>query len=263
MKNYLVVGNPIEHSYSPQLHNYWIKRYGINANYKKVKLETDDLKNLISEIKNKKVDGINVTVPFKREIIPYLDKLSSESKDTQSVNTIFLKDNEVFGHNTDIEGFQLAIKESKYDISKKRIFIIGAGGVVPSIIYALNKMNTSNIMITNRTFRKVENLKNTFPNLIIVDWGKVPDFDMVINATSLGLSSKDQINLDFSNIERNKFFYDIIYNPKETEFLKRARELGNKTDNGAKMFIYQAAAAFKIWHGIKPEINEDVIKLLG
>ena len=95
-----------------------------------------------------------------------------------------------------------------------------------------------------------------------MEWGEVPNFDMIINATSIGLKKEDNINLDFSLMSGNKFFYDVIYNPNETNFLKIGKELGNKTLNGKLMFIYQALSAFKIWHGIEPEVNEDVIKLL-
>ena len=164
MKNYLVIGNPISHSYSPQLHNYWFKKNNINAIYNKEKLNVNDLKNLISKIKNFKINGVNVTVPFKKDVIPYMDKLSPEAKSTQSVNTIYLNDNKVIGHNTDVEGFEIAIKETKFDINRKTIFILGAGGVVPSIVYALNKMKVSEIIIANRTRDKAEMLKNTFNN---------------------------------------------------------------------------------------------------
>ena len=166
------------------------------------------------------------------------------------------------GHNTDIRGFELAIKNTKYDVKGKNVFILGAGGVVPSIIYALNNMKVSSITITNRTQSKAENLKNLFKNLKIINWGKLPDFDMIINATSIGLNNKDEINLDFSVLNENKFFFDVIYNPKETNFLKTAKSLGNDTENGKKMFIYQAAEAFKIWHGIQPDVNQEVDELL-
>jgi len=134
--------------------------------------------------------------------------------------------------------------------------------VVPSIIYALNKMKVSKIFISNRTKEKAENLKNLFNNLNIIEWGKIPNFDIIINATSLGLKKEDDINLDFSSVGKNKFFYDVIYNPKETNFLKIGKELGNKTENGKLMFIYQAHLAFNIWHKVKPEINDNVLKLL-
>ena len=116
MKKFLVIGNPIEHSLSPKLHNYWIKSNNLKAVYDKKKLDISELENLIKEVKEKKIDGINVTVPFKNSVIPFLDKLSNEAQKTQSVNTIYLRDGMVIGHNTDIEGFELAIKNTNYDI---------------------------------------------------------------------------------------------------------------------------------------------------
>ena len=262
MKKFLVIGNPIEHSLSPLLHNYWIKNNNIGAIYEKRKLNENQLKDLILEFKDKKLNGINITVPFKKAVIPFLDKLSIEAQNTQSVNTIYLKNNKVIGHNTDIIGFEKSIKEFKYNPSNREVLILGAGGVVPSIIFALIKMKVSKIKICNRTKEKAENLKKFYKNLEIIKWGEVSNFDMIINATSLGLKKEDNLNLDFSSISGNKFFYDVIYNPGETNFLKTGRELGSKTLNGKLMFIYQAFSAFNIWHQKKPEINETVIKLL-
>ena len=262
MKKYLVIGNPIKHSLSPKLHNYWIKNNNIDAIYEKQKLNENDLGNLIFQIKKKKIDGINVTVPFKKTVIPFLDQLTLEAEKTQSVNTIYLESDQVIGHNTDIEGFEVSIKKSKFDISNKKILILGAGGVVPSIIFALNKMKVSEIFVSNRTKDKAKDLNSLFNNLNIIEWGEIPSSDMVINATSLGLKKEDKINLDFSSLGQNKFFYDVIYNHKETNFLKTGKNLGNITENGKLMFIYQALSAFYIWHGLKPDIDEDVIKFL-
>ena len=218
MKKYLVIGNPIEHSLSPELHNYWIKTNMIKAIYEKMKITNDQIKDLILEIKGGKINGLNITVPFKQEVIPHLDHLSEEAHKTQSVNTVLLKDDKVIGHNTDIEGFEYSIKSNKIDLKNKNIFIMGAGGVVPSIIYALTKMQVSNITISNRTKSKAENLKKLFEKLKVIDWGEIPEFDMIINATSIGLNNQEKINLDLPKVE-NKFFYDVIYNPKETNFL--------------------------------------------
>ena len=262
MKKFLVIGNPIEHSLSPKLHNYWIKNNGIDAIYEKQKLNEDELEQQILQVKEKKISGINVTVPFKKTIIPFLDELSIEAESTQSVNTIYLKDNKVIGHNTDIFGFETSIKKTKYNLTDKEVLILGAGGVVPSIIFALNKMKISKIKISNRTKDKAENLKTLFKNIEIIEWGEVPNVDMIINATSLGLKKEDKINLDFSLISKNGFFYDVIYNPRETNFLKTGESLGCKTLNGKLMFIYQALLAFNIWHKLEPNVDENVIKLL-
>ena len=262
MKKFIVIGNPIEHSLSPLLHNYWIKKNSIDAIYDKQKLNEDELEQYILQIKEKKISGINVTVPFKKAIIPFLDELSIEAKSTQSVNTIYLRNNKVVGHNTDIFGFEMSIQKSKYNLKDKEVLILGAGGVVPSIIFALNKMKISKIKISNRTKDKAENLKKIFKNIEIIEWGEVPNFDMIINATSLGLKKEDKIDLDFSSTSKNKFFYDVIYNPIETNFLKIGKSLGNITLNGKLMFIYQALSAFNIWHGLEPDVNENIIKLL-
>jgi shikimate dehydrogenase len=262
MKKFLVIGNPIDHSLSPDLHNYWIKNSSIDAIYEKKKINENQLEQIISQVRDNKIKGINVTVPFKKTVIPYLDELSSEAQSTQSVNTIYKKDNKIIGHNTDIFGFETSIKKVEYYLENKEVLILGAGGVVPSIIFSLIKMKASKIKISNRTKEKAENLKKIFKDIEVLKWGEISNFDMIINATSLGLKKEDSLNLDFSSITRNKFFYDVIYNPSETNFLKMGRELGNKTLNGKLMFIFQALSAFSIWHGQTPKIDEDVIKLL-
>ena len=262
MKKYFVIGNPINHSLSPKLHNYWFKENNINAVYEKKKINENDLKTIIFDLKEKKINGINVTVPFKNSVIPYLDKLSSEAEQTQSVNTIILNNNSLEGHNTDVTGFAKAIKNLNYNINSKKIFILGAGGVVPSIILSLNKMNVSKIIISNRTKKKAEDLKSRFHNLEVLDWGDITDFDVIINATSLGLN-KESINLNFSKFSNNKLFYDVIYNPLETNFLKEGKRLGNRVENGKMMFVYQAFEAFKLWHGIEPQINNETLEILN
>lgn len=151
MKKFLVIGNPIDHSLSPKLHNYWINENNIEALYEKRKLNKNDLRNLISQVKEKNIDGINVTVPFKRAVIPFLDQLTDEAEKTQSVNTIYLNENKLIGHNTDIIGFEMSLKNFEYDINNKEVFILGAGGVVPSIIFTLIKMGASKVIVTNRT----------------------------------------------------------------------------------------------------------------
>ena len=262
MKKFLVIGSPIKHSLSPQLHNYWIKQNNIDAVYDKQELDSGDLENLILKIKNREISGANVTVPFKKEVISYLDHLSDGAAKTQSVNTINLENGKIVGHNTDIEGFEFAIQDTKFNITNKEIFILGAGGVVPSIIFALKKMGVNKIVVSNRTKKKAEDLKKFFLDVEIIDWGKNIDFDMIINTTSLGLKNEDQIKLDFSKTGSNKLFYDVIYNPSETNFLKEGRKLGNKVENGKLMFLYQAFEAFKLWHGIEPQINENIMRLL-
>ena len=259
MKKYLVIGNPIEHSLSPKLHNKWLKENNVDAVYEKKRLDETDILGIIMELREEKIHGMNVTVPFKKLIIPFLDQLTPLAGKAQSVNTIFKKDNKVFGDNTDINGFEESLKHINYNVKDKKVFILGAGGVAPSIILALQRLGASKIILSNRTKEKAEDLKKIFSNLEVIDWGENVDFDMIINATSLGLKNKDQIKLDFSKIGSNKLFYDVIYNPKETNFLLEGKKLGHRTENGKMMFIYQAQLAFKIWHNILPKIKDKLL----
>ena len=259
MKKYFVIGNPIEHSLSPKLHNYWIKENNIDAVYDKKQLNENDIEGVISEIKNDKIHGINVTVPFKMSVIPFLDQLTPLAKETQSVNTIFKKDNKIVGDNTDVGGFEKGLKYINYNLKKKNVFILGAGGVVSSIILALKRLGAAKIILSNRTKKKADNLKKRYMDLEIIDWGKIPDFDMIINATSLGLKNNDQIKLNYAEIGTNKLFYDIIYNPSKTKFLSKAKQFGNQIENGKMMFVYQAQLAFRIWHNVLPKIDNKLL----
>ena len=262
-KKFLVIGNPIEHSLSPKLHNYWIEKNNLKASYDKKLLEKNEIQKLILDLREDKIHGLNVTVPFKKIVIPYLDVLSDEAEKTKSVNTIYKYKNKVIGENTDIDGFKIGLETTSQVIKNKKALILGAGGVVPSIIIALKKMQISQIYLSNRTELKALEIKKLFPEIKIIEWGKVSSFDIIINATSIGLKNKDKINIDYKNISKNKFFYDVIYNPKETNFLKKAKEFGAQTENGKMMFIYQAQKAFFIWHNILPEIDSETLNLIN
>ena len=261
-KKFLVIGNPIEHSLSPKLHNYWIKKNNLKASYDKIFLEQNEIQQLILDLREEKIHGLNVTVPFKKTVIPFLDVLSDEARNSQSVNTIYKNKDKIIGDNTDIDGFKIGLETTNQIIKNKEAFILGAGGVVPSIIIALMKMQISKIYLSNRTELKALEIKKLFPEIEMIEWGKVSNFDIIINATSIGLNNKDEINIDYKNISQNKFFYDVIYNPKETNFLRRAKEFGAQTENGKMMFIYQAQKAFLIWHNILPVVDNETLNLL-
>ncbi len=274
MKKYFVIGNPIEHSLSPRLHNYWFKENNIDAVYEKKQIEESDIEGIITEMRNGKIEGINVTVPFKKSVIPFLDKVEIPEV-TQSVNTIYIHKNnitglnKIVGANTDILGFRYSLEHIKYNAKGKKVLILGAGGVTPSIIYALEAMEPSNIMLSNRTREKAKNLKKLFPQIELIEWGDIKNFDMIINTTSLGLKKNDKLPINYDQIEPGKFFYDVIYNPKKTNFLLEAEKRGHQIENGKMMFIYQAQAAFglftiapDVWCGLLPSVNKKVLQLL-
>ena len=276
MKKYLVIGNPIEHSLSPLIHNYWIKKYGlIDSVYEKKKVEKKDLKDIVDQVRSGQIKGLNITVPFKKEIIDLLDCVHGDALLTQSVNTLCKVNKEVHGYNTDTEGFKESLQDGSIDYENKNIFILGAGGVTSSILKAFVG-TAKKIYVTNRTKKKAEELKKLGDISIaalqreketieVIDWGKKPKVcDIVINTTSVGLKKDENLDLEFEDYENNKdvLFYDLIYNPRETNFLKNAKLRDNRTMNGKMMFLWQAKIAFKIWTNISPEIDDETIRLL-
>ena len=262
MKKYVVIGNPIEHSLSPKLHNYWFKKKNLIANYEKEKLSDNQLENFVKKIKDKQINGANVTVPFKEKIIPFVDELSEEAKEANSVNTIYLSGSKIKGHNTDILGFYLSLKNLDTKFRNNSALILGAGGVTASIIIALKRLGLKKIFICNRTKEKAIKLKDRFKFIEILDWGEAIKSDIIINSTSLGLNKNDTIDFNLDNFDKSSIFYDVIYKPAETNFLKNAKRKGCEVQNGLMMFIYQAAESFKIWHNIEPAIDKDVINFL-
>lgn len=275
MKKYLVIGNPIEHSLSPLVHNFWFKKYRISESvYEKKKIESSDLKNIVDQVRNEKIKGINITVPFKKEIIPFLDALKGDAQLTLSVNTLCKNNNEVIGFNTDTEGFKNSLLNEKIDYKNKKILIIGAGGVSSSILAAFIK-TSKKIYITNRTRTKADELKKLGEASLtllgrqkeiieVVDWGKTSEIcDIIVNTTSVGLIKGENLNLDFKEYNNtSSLFYDLIYNPKDTNFLKEAKLRGNKIMNGKMMFLWQAQIAFHMWTGIEASIDKELIKLV-
>ncbi len=166
-KNFGIIGNPIKHSLSPVLHNYWFEKYKIDASYSIIETNEKEIPKVIKKIKDKTLQGINVTLPFKQKIVPYLDILVNDAETTSSVNTIYLDDkNLTVGDNTDVFGLQAAYLKEVDEASKKKALIIGAGGVSPSVILSLKKSGIKIISIVNRTREKCIFLKNKFKILI-------------------------------------------------------------------------------------------------
>jgi shikimate dehydrogenase len=266
-KKFGIIGNPIKHSLSPVLHEYWFKKYNINAEYSIVEATNEDLPKIIKNVKDGSYSGFNVTLPFKQKIINYLDLIVNDAEVTGSVNTLLLDNNKrVVGENTDVFGLQAAyLKEIDNNLNKKAL-VIGAGGVSPSVVLSVQKSGIRNISITNRTKEKCIFLKNRFKFLNIISWenlvSEIKNFDIIINATSLGLKNSDEFNFNFTNTKKDVVYIDTIYNPLETKTLKHLKEEGKKVFNGLDMFIYQGQKSFYLWNKINPEIDDKLIELL-
>ena len=267
-KNFGIIGNPIKHSLSPVLHKYWFKKYDIDADYSIIEAEDKELPEIIKKIKQGNYSGINVTLPFKQKIVNYIDKVVNDAELTGSVNTVFLdNDKTVIGENTDVYGLQAAyLKEIDNSFNKKAL-VIGAGGVSPSVILSIKKSGIRNISVTNRTNEKCIFLKKKFNFLNIITWEdlnfEIKNFDIIINATSLGLKNGDDFNFNFSNTKNEVIYIDTIYNPLETKTFKYLREEGRRVFNGLDMFIYQGQKSFYLWNKVNPEIDDELVDLLN
>ncbi len=267
-KNFGIIGNPIQHSLSPILHKYWFNKYDIDADYSIIETTEENLDTVIKKIKDRSLAGINVTLPFKQKIINHLDRIINDAELSGSVNTILLdSDNSIIGENTDVYGLQAAyLKEIDNNLNKKSL-VIGAGGVSPSIILSLQKSGLRNISITNRTSEKCIFLKKKFKNINILPWEKleaeVKTFDLIINATSLGLKDGNDFSFNFSKTKEKLIYIDTIYNPLETKTYKYLKKEGRRVFNGLDMFIYQGQKSFYLWNKINPEIDDGLIELLN
>jgi len=266
-KYFGIIGNPVKHSLSPLLHNYWFQKYNLDADYSIIEIDKMNLPNIIKRIKDKSLSGVNVTLPYKQKIINYTDKIINDAEATGSVNTLLLDANtKVIGENTDVFGLQAAYLKEIDNGTNKKALVIGAGGVYPSIILSLQKSGIKNISIINRTMEKCLFLKKRFHYLNVLDWKnlqlEIGKFDIIVNATSLGLKNGQDFDFNFSGCKNDATYIDIIYNPLKTKTFKFLEDKGVKVFNGLDMFIYQGQKSFYLWNKINPEIDDDLIKIL-
>jgi shikimate dehydrogenase len=264
-KKFGIIGKPLSHSLSPDLHNFWFKKYKLSAHYALIEIELNEIEGIIKKIRNNELQGINVTVPYKQAVIPFLDLIVDDAKETLSVNTISLnEEGKVVGNNTDVYGLEQGFinKLSNQNLEQKKVLILGAGGVTPSVIYALSKKGIKQIFISNRTIKKAEDIKKKFPFIEIVKWENIEvrakDIDIIINATSVGIKGEDNFYQEFMETKPDLVYYDIIYNPKETMMIKKFNKKDIQTYNGLEMFIYQAKKSFFLWNKINPKFDQEL-----
>lgn len=263
-----VIGNPIAQSKSPLMHNKWLENEGLDGFYQAFAIEPEKLEAAIIGMKALGFNGWNVTIPFKEAIIPFLDELDAAANAIGAVNTVVRKGEKLIGRNTDGLGFvqSLLDKRSADQLKQASILIIGAGGAAKGIYYALAKQLPKKIAITNRTQLRAESLVRSIsvesPGCafsIGEAQERLGEFDIIINTTSAGMfpNIKD-MPLDITNIKKNALAADIIYNPLETSFLRKARLNGADTLNGVGMFVHQGALAFSYWTGKYPNSEQAI-----
>lgn len=258
-----VIGDPIAHSKSPLIHNFWIKKLGIDAQYRAHHVRPDDLADYIESRRgDSDWRGCNVTLPHKIAVIEHVGDPGDIVGTIGAMNTIFRQDDVVIGTNTDAGGFYAPIAG---DWSGKHAIIIGAGGAARAILFALSKAGIAHVTILARNAMKAMGLLAKFGlkgDILPMD-SALPDADLVVNCSPLGMSGKEPLEIDLSPLPSDAIVYDIVYTPLKTDLIKQAKRLNLRPIDGLDMLIGQAAIAFELFFGSAPPPNcEDELRAL-
>jgi len=269
-KDFAVIGNPIHHSLSPQIHEAFAKEAKLNINYEATLSPLDQFQETVKTLITQKFNGANVTLPFKKQAYTLANKHSQYASIAEAVNTLEFKDQEIIGHNTDGIGLVRDLEQNLHiNLANQKILLIGAGGAAEGVVYSILEKKPFELTLTNRTIEKSITIKNKMNeyaesfgvNLKVVEIKQLPHqhFDVIINATSASLNESD-IGIDNKVFHEKSLAYDMMYG-KETPFIKQAKTQQSKTSDGLGMLVEQAAEAFYIWHHIKPQ-TKSVIDFL-
>jgi shikimate dehydrogenase len=265
---YVVIGYPVSHSRSPKMQNAAFEFYNLGSPYGIMEVAPQELAQFVNWAKEN-LDGVNLTIPHKTEVIPLIDEIDQSALIAQSVNTLVIKDKKVKGYSTDGYGLEFALKEEfQLDIKDKRFCFAGCGGVVNATAFYLAQKGAKEIRILNRTIQKasslLDRLATAFPSVKVEcstfeDQSKIKNYlentDVLIQATSLGLKDNDPAPFDLTILENlNLAVYDTIY--KETKLIQAAKKLGLKCANGKEMLIGQGAKSFELWTNKKAPVEE-------
>ncbi len=264
-KLYGIFGYPVEHTFSPGMHNAAFKKLRMNARYVPFAVHPDNLRVAAKAILPLGICGLNITVPHKQAIISCLDELSEEARLIGAVNTIQIVDGKLVGHNTDGRGFIRSLRDSAgYDLKGKTVFLIGSGGAARAVGFSLALSGVHKIFLYDVDLKKAVTLARTIREKTGVDAQTLSAGDVasaanesgcLINATPLGLKKNDPLPLKKEFIHKRHLVYDLVYNPLETKFLKAAKERGAKRLSGLGMLLYQGVIAFEIWTGVKAPVD--------
>ncbi|MFK4391634.1 shikimate dehydrogenase [Peribacillus frigoritolerans] len=274
-KIYGVMGDPIAHSMSPDIHNDAFEKENIEAVYHHFHVTKEGLNDAVKGMKALGIEGFNITIPHKTSIIPFLDEVDELALAIGAVNTVVNKNGRFIGYNTDGKGFFKSLcDEISGDIKAKKTLVIGAGGAARAIYFTLVKEGVKQVDIANRTKERAAQLVSDCPYYkvskalsIIEAEESLSQYDLIIQTTSSGMSPElDHSPLKVDQLKTGAIVSDIIYNPLKTKLLREAGEKGAETQNGLGMFINQAALAFEIWTGIMPDtarMTDIVLNKLG
>ncbi|MTI60887.1 MAG: shikimate dehydrogenase [Firmicutes bacterium] len=264
-----LIGYPIGHSYSPLLHNSALRRLGLNYVYLAFSVKPGELADAVAGIRSLNIRGVNVTIPYKEEIISLLDKIDPLAERVGAVNTIVNDEGILKGYNTDVIGIKRMIEEDAgFMIEEKNVVIVGAGGAARAVGVAVCESGAAGITIINRTHKKAkllaDFLEKTYSNLSIgyvelsVDqyYNVIKEADLLIDTTPIGMAPEIKVSpiIEPQALHRDLLVIDLVYNPAETVLLKAARDVNASGLNGEGMLLYQGIESFKLWTGHEPEV---------
>jgi len=269
-KSFAVIGDPIDHSLSPNIHSAAFRELNLDSSYIGYRIPKGELEGGVEGLKKIKINGFNVTIPHKIEMMKHLDKMDESCSIIGAVNTVVNNEGVLKGYNTDMDGFLEPLKKRNITIQNSKVLLIGAGGAARAIVAGIAKEKAGSIDIANRTIEKANNLSEFSTKLGLSASVKkiesidtaTENYDIIINATSIGL--KDEPSpITFEGINEKTIVYDIVYAPMNTDFIKKAKAKNAIIIYGYEMLLGQAIRAFEIWHEMKAPYNAMKKSLLG
>ena len=269
-RTFAVIGDPIDHSLSPNIHSAAFRELDLDCSYIAYRIAKDELSSGIDSLKNIRISGFNVTIPHKINMMKYLDKTDESCSVAGAVNTVTNDGGLLKGYNTDMDGFLEPLRNRRLDIKGFRVLLLGAGGAARAIATAFAKEHAKSITIANRTMDSAVAISKLSERLGLdadaVHMNLVRDtarnYDIIVNATSLGLKG-EQSPISFEGINEETIAYDIVYRPMNTDFITRAKNADATVIYGYEMLLGQAVKAFEIWHNVQAPYNAMKRALLG
>ncbi len=269
MKHACVIGWPVEHSRSPLLHGYWLKKYGIDGTYIKRAVAPEAVAGFLQSLRANGYVGCNVTVPHKAAAFSAADEREDSAKAVSAANTLWLSDGKLVAANTDTYGYMTNLSQQApgWDRRDAPVSILGAGGAARAIVFGFLDAGVSEIRVFNRTRARAETLAQQFGSCVkVFDWSQREagsrDSAVLVNTTTIGMNGAGTLDLDLAGFDPECVVSDIVYVPLETELLRKAKSQGLRTVDGLGMLLHQGVPGFEKWFGVRPEVTDELRNLI-
>ena len=269
MKHACVIGWPVEHSRSPLLHGYWLKKYGIDGTYTKRAVAPEAVADFLRSLRANGYVGCNVTVPHKAAAFSVADGREVSANAISAANTLWLSDGKLVAANTDTYGYMTNLSQQApgWDRRDAPVSILGAGGAARAIVFGFLDAGVSEIRVFNRTRARAETLAQQFGSCIkVLDWSEREagsrDSAVLVNTTTIGMNGAGTLDLDLAGFDPECVVSDIVYVPLETELLRKAKSQGLRTVDGLGMLLHQGVPGFEKWFGVRPEVTDELRNLI-